>query len=80
MQQLLGNRAAVTDSTFLRESFLQRLPSNVHMVLASTSATTSLEELAKLADKIAEVAAPTIAAKTTSPPYPTTQQLLVEIQ
>ena len=77
MQQLLGDRAGVTDSTFLRELFLQRLPSNVRMVLASTSATTSLEELAELADKITEVAAPTIAAATASPPSP---QLLAEIQ
>ncbi len=37
MQQLLGDRASVADSTFLRELFLQRLPSNVRMVLASTS-------------------------------------------
>ena len=77
MQQLLGDRVGVADSTFLRELFLQRLPSNVRMVLASTSATTSLEELAELADKIAEVAAPTIAATTALPPSP---QLLSEVQ
>ena len=77
MQQLLSDRASVTDSTFLRELFLQRLPSNVRMVLASTSATTSFEELAELADKIAEVAAPTIAATTTPPSSP---QLLTELQ
>lgn len=77
MQQLLGDRAGVTDSTFLRELFLQRLSSNVRMVLASTSATTSLVELAELADKITEVAASTIAATTTSSPFP---QLLAEIQ
>ena len=58
MQQLLGDHAGITDSTFLRELFLQRLPSNVRMVL---------EELAELADKITEVAAPTIAATTASP-------------
>ena len=40
MQQLLGDRAGVTDGTFLRELFLQRLSSNVRMVLASTSAST----------------------------------------
>ena len=77
MQQLLGDRAGVTDSTFLRELFLQRLPPNVRMVLASTSTTTSLEELAELADKIAEVAAPTIAATSTPSPSP---QLLEELQ
>ena len=62
MQQLLGDRAGVTDGTFLRELFLQRLPTNVCMVLASTKATTSLEELAELADKVAEVATPSVAA------------------
>ena len=66
MQQLLGDRVGVADSTFLRELFLQRLPSEVRMVLASTSATTSLEELAELADKIAEVAAPKLVAYYTS--------------
>lgn len=42
--------------------FLQRLPANVRMVLASTSHTASLDELAELADNITEVAAPTVAA------------------
>ncbi len=35
MQQLIGDRPGV-DSSFLRELFLQRLPQNVRMVLAST--------------------------------------------
>ena len=67
MQQLLGDRAGVADGTFLRELFLQRLPGNVRMVLASTSTTATLEELAELADKVAEVAAPTVAATSVSP-------------
>ena len=50
IQQLLGDKAASTDSSFLRELFLQRMPSNVRMVLASTVDTVSLEELATLAD------------------------------
>ena len=45
LQQLLGERASTTDSTFLRELFLQRLPSNVRMILASTSNTSSLDDL-----------------------------------
>ena len=61
MQQLLGERAGV-EGTFLRELFLQRLPSNVRMVLASTSATVSLDELAELADRIVDVASPSVAA------------------
>ena len=76
MQQLLGDRASVTDSTFLRELFLQRLPPNIRMVLASTSTTATLDELAELTDKVVEVAAPTVAA-TGAPPFP---ELLTEIE
>ena len=66
MQQLLGDRPGIADGSFLRELFLQRLPANVRMVLASTPDTTSLEDLAELADKIVEVATPAIAAVATS--------------
>ena len=59
LQQLLGERATTIDNTFLRELFLQRLPSSVKMVLASTPNTVSLENLAEIADKIMEVAPPT---------------------
>ncbi len=62
MQQLLGNRPGLTDTSFLQELFLQRLPSNVCMVLASTPDTTALEILAEMADKAIEVAAPSIAS------------------
>lgn len=58
MQQLLGDRPAMADESFLRELFLQRLPPNVRMVLASTPETTSLPKLAELADKVIEVATP----------------------
>ena len=54
MQQLPGEKAASTDSSFLREFFLQRMPGNIRVVLASTADTTSLEELATLADKIVD--------------------------
>ena len=64
------------DSTFLRELFLQRLPSNVRMVLASANATATLEELAELADKVVEVAAPTVAAASATP-FP---EILTEIE
>ena len=69
MQQLLGDRTAMMDESFLRELFLQRLPSNVRMVLASTPDTTGLAQLADLADKVMEVAAPpgTVAGVTTPP-------------
>ncbi len=55
MQQLVGNRPSVFDSSFLHELFLQRLPQNVRMVLVSTPEDTTLDKLAELADKIMEV-------------------------
>ena len=61
LQQLVGDRATTIDSTFLLDIFLQRIPNNVRMVLASTLDTVSLAKLAELADKIVEVAAPTVA-------------------
>ncbi len=64
MQQLLGDKlASGADSTsFLRELFLQRLPANVRMVLASADSTITLDKLAEMADKIMEVATPVVAA------------------
>ena len=71
MQQLLGDKARNTDSAFLRELFLQRLPPNVRMILASTPDTGNLDDvaqLADLADKVMEVAtpSPSIAAVNTT--------------
>ena len=63
MQQLLGDSAGPeSDSSFLRELFLERLPGGVRMVLASTGNAISLEALAQMADKFVEVATPTISA------------------
>lgn len=76
MKQLLGERVSSTEGMFLRELFLQCLSSNVRMVLASTSPTTTLDELAELADKILEVATPTISATSVS----LNQQLLSEVE
>ena len=68
MQQLLGDKAGATDGSFLKELLLQCLPSNVRMVLASTGdAAAGLEELAQLADKIVEVATPSVSAVTHQP-------------
>ena len=58
MQQLLGDSGPPPDSAFVRQLFLQRLPSSVRMVLASSSSTLSLPQLAELADKILEVSTP----------------------
>ena len=56
MQQLLGDAAGPNrDSSFLRELFLQRLPSHVHMVLA-LSGEMLLDALAQLTDNVMEVA------------------------
>ena len=67
MQQLLGEKATTTDGSIIKELFMQRLPTNVRMVLAAASEKTPLEELATLADKIMEVALPSIATVATPP-------------
>lgn len=85
MQQLLGDRTGVTDGSFLQELFLQRLSPNVRIVLASTLNTIGLEKLAEMADKIVEVATPSIAAAFTPtvppppPPTPAVEQLRAEV-
>ena len=58
MKKLMGDHATSTDSAFLRELFLQRLPSQVRMVLVSADDPVSLAHLAQLADKILKVAVP----------------------
>ncbi|KAG0414160.1 hypothetical protein HPB47_008683 [Ixodes persulcatus] len=49
MQQLLGTRTTDLDSIRLRDLFLQRLPTNVRMILISVGET-NLSKLAELAD------------------------------
>lgn len=70
MQQLLGDKKL--EGSILKQLFLQRLPMNVQLILSSTSDTASMEELARLADKIVEVASPlAIAGMQAQPPsYP----------
>lgn len=68
MQALLGDRLPTFDQALLKELFLQRLPSNAQMILAAAS-NISLTDLAALADRIMEVATPTVAA-TFSYPVP----------
>ena len=85
MQQLLGDQLATADgNSFLRELFLQRLPANVRMVLASADATMALDKLADMADKVMEVATPTVSAVSgtsapTSAPSSEIQQLREEM-
>ena len=66
MQQLLGEKANTTDAAFLYKLFLQQLPSNARMVLASTLDTGNIAELAQFANKVMEVAAPSIFGITTT--------------
>ncbi|KAH6947198.1 hypothetical protein HPB50_017565 [Hyalomma asiaticum] len=64
MRQLLHTDGATTtdtDSRLLRELFLQRLPGNVRIILAS-AADKRLSELAELADSVLAVAPPSVAA------------------
>ena len=64
MQQLLGDYLgpSADNNAFLKELFLQRLPANVRMVLASADDTTDLAKLADMADRVIEVAAPSVSA------------------
>lgn len=72
MQQLLGSHTLET--SILRQLFLQRLPTNVQLILASTSDNVSLVELAALADKIVEVAGPPTIAHVLPKSVPTHTQ------
>ena len=57
---LLDSQHMMASHTRYHSYFLQRLPNNVHTILASTSNTTSLDELAQLADKIVDVVSQTL--------------------
>ena len=59
IQQLLGSMAETVDTILRCELFLQRLLSNVQMVLTPSAAALSLNQLAQLADRIVE-ASPTL--------------------
>ena len=80
MQQLLGEKANSTDTAFMRELFLQRLPSNVRMVLASTPDTGNITELAQLADKVVEVATPSVSGITTTTELDQLRQEVAELK
>ena len=69
MRQLLGDNNL--ENGILKQLFLQRLPQNIQLILASTPDTVQLNEHALLADKILEVAPPQpfIASISPSPVY-----------
>ena len=48
---------------------LQSRPCNIRMVFASTRPDTFIEKLAQIADKIVEVATPSVSTVTTTPPH-----------
>lgn len=69
MRQLLGERTL--GDSLMKQLFLQRLPTNTQLILASMGDASTVEQLAITADKIAEVhhepASSTIAAVSTQP-------------
>ena len=58
MQLLLGEQVNITDSSLLQELFLQWLPSNVQMILASADDMMVIDKLAEMADRIMDVLHP----------------------
>ena len=87
MKQLLGENKL--EERILRQLFLQRLPQNVQLILASSSDAVDLEQLALIADKIVEVAVPlavsnvsagSATAPTTMPPHSSYDSRLDEMQ
>ena len=59
LQQLAGDALGIADGRFLCELFLQWLPSNVRMVLASTRDDTALEDLVAIPSTVCNLSQPT---------------------
>ena len=76
MQQLLGERTAI-DNSILRELFLQRLPANVQLILASANEMT-IDKLAEMADRIMDAATLTFTAVNTPTEDDRIRQILRE--
>ena len=77
--QQLASDTIQHDSVFLCELFLQRLPANVRIVLASTNDSIPITELAQLADKVMKVAIPVmskVSVQSSVPPSPSEVELL----
>ncbi|XP_030836005.1 uncharacterized protein LOC115921857 [Strongylocentrotus purpuratus] len=66
MRQLLGERKL--EEGIFKQLFLQRLPSNAQLVLASSRDSVSLDQLAALADRILEVYVPPVNVVTSPAP------------
>ncbi|XP_077514870.1 uncharacterized protein LOC144125391 [Amblyomma americanum] len=67
LQQLLGDKGATFDQAFLREFFLQLLPSSVRLVLVPAQGL-SLEKLAELSDSVMDVSCSTLSLGAVSMP------------
>ena len=81
MKQLLGDR--VLEDTILRQLFVQRMPTNVQQILASSSEALDVTQVAELADRILAVTSPSLVnAVTAQPQLPNTsiQRLQEDVQ
>ncbi|XP_038050815.1 uncharacterized protein LOC119723965 [Patiria miniata] len=76
MRQLLGEHKL--EEGIFKQLFLQRLPSNAQLVLASSRDSVSLEQLAALAERILEVYVPPVNVVTT--PAPSSSGELAELR
>ena len=65
MQQLVGDH--VIDTQLLRSMFIQKLPSVIQPIMVTAGAEVRLTDLAEMADKMMEVASPTVSALVTTP-------------
>ena len=65
MQQLLVDKAEAMNPSLLRGLFVQRLPSNVRMILASAAKGSRLLELTEMADGVMDIISPSIATEDT---------------
>ena len=65
MEQLMGEQKI--EKGILKQLFLQRLPPNVRLILASASESITLTDLAALADRILEAHVPTVNAVNAAP-------------
>eukprot|EP00795_Rhopilema_esculentum_P017874 gene17874-biopygen608 len=79
LRQLLGDNPL--EDGLLRHLFLQRLPTNVKLILASTPDTVSIDDLASLADKILDVAPPQHSLAAISPfPEPSARKEIEDLR
>ena len=78
LRELLGESSTAAEGPLLCELLLQRLPVNVHLVLAPSMAGKNLEEIAELADSIIDITPPHVS--TINPPTPEVESLRTEIK